>query len=66
VVPTSADASPIVVTGKVEFSEDEIAKLQKAGVIPADRQPTWDDMNTALWDHLEATWFKPASTDPPT
>jgi hypothetical protein len=40
----------------VTFSAEEVAQLLKAGIIAT---ATWADVNDALWDHLEATWFKP-------
>jgi hypothetical protein len=53
--PNGQLPAAIPIFGPVTFSAEEVAQLLKAGIIAA----TWADVNDALWDHLEATWFKP-------
>jgi hypothetical protein len=53
--PNGQLPAAIPISGPVT-SADEVAQLLKAGIIDT---ATWADVNGALWDHLEATWFKP-------
>jgi hypothetical protein len=54
--PNGQLPAAIPISGPVTFSAEEVAQLLKARIIAA---ATWADVNDALWDHLEATWFKP-------